>query len=116
MAASKKPQEQTPKFEGDLQVAERPKTQRPRRYAVVLHNDDYTTMEFVVHVLTKFFRKSETEATHIMLNVHHKGFGVVDIFPRDIAETKAAQVMEYAKQKAHPLRCTAEPEGFDDES
>jgi ATP-dependent Clp protease adaptor protein ClpS len=100
--------------EGDVQVQERPKTKRPRRYMVVFHNDDYTTMEFVVHVLMKFFGKSETESTHIMLNVHHKGYGVVDVFPRDIAETKATQVMEYARSHGHPLRVSAEPEGDDE--
>jgi ATP-dependent Clp protease adaptor protein ClpS len=96
--------------DGDVAVEERQRTQRPRRYLVVFHNDDYTTMEFVVHVLMKFFKKTETESTHIMLNVHHKGFGVVDVFPRDIAETKASQVMEYARGHGHPLRVSAEPE------
>lgn len=110
MASTPKDPTGAPAQQGDLQVAERPKTKRPRRYMVVLHNDDYTTMDFVVHVLMKFFGKGETESTHIMLNVHHKGYGVVDVFPRDIAETKATQVMEYARQNQHPLRCTAEPE------
>lgn len=100
----------TPELEGDLQVEEQQRTKRPRRYTVVFHNDDYTTMEFVVHVLIKFFRKTETEATHIMLNVHHKGYGVVGVFPRDVAETKVSQVSEYARANGHPLRCTAEPE------
>lgn len=100
--------------EGDVSVEERPKTKRPRRYMVVFHNDDYTTMEFVVHVLMKFFGKSETESTHIMLNVHHKGYGVVDVFPRDIAETKASQVTDYARAHGHPLRVTAEPEEEDE--
>jgi ATP-dependent Clp protease adaptor protein ClpS len=95
-----------------LAVAERPRTKKPRRYHVVLHNDDYTTMEFVVHVLMKFFHMSETEATQVMLHVHHKGYGIVGDFTRDIAETKATQVMDYAKEHGHPLRCTAEPEGF----
>lgn len=102
----------TPDEQEDLAVVERPKTKRPRRYQVVLHNDDYTTMEFVVLVLMKFFHKSETEATQIMLHVHHKGYGVVGLFPRDVAESKAAQVMDYAKEHGHPLKCTAEPEGF----
>jgi ATP-dependent Clp protease adaptor protein ClpS len=96
----------------ELAVADKAKTEKPRRYQVVLHNDDYTTMEFVVHVLMKFFHKDETEATRIMLHVHHRGFGVVGLFTRDVAETKANQVMDYAKQHGHPLRCTAEPEGF----
>jgi len=100
------------KEEGEVGIVERAKTKEPRRYQVVLHNDDYTTMEFVVHVLEKFFYKSETEATQIMLQVHHKGYGIVGVFTRDVAETKASQVMDYAKQHGHPLKCTAEPEGF----
>jgi ATP-dependent Clp protease adaptor protein ClpS len=105
--------DEKPENEGELGTVERQKTKRPRRYQVVFHNDDYTTMEFVVHALMKFFGKSDTEATHIMLNVHKRGFAVVDIFPRDIAETKASQVTEYAKQHGHPLKVTAEPEGLD---
>jgi ATP-dependent Clp protease adaptor protein ClpS len=86
-----------PPNEEDLQVVERSRTKRPRRYQVVLHNDDYTTMEFVVHVLEKFFHLGETEATRIMLHVHHKGYGIVGTFSRDVAETKASQVTAYAK-------------------
>ena len=100
------------KEESDLGLAERTKTEEPRRYQVVLHNDDYTTMEFVVLVLQKFFYKNETEATQIMLHVHHKGYGIVGTYTRDVAETKAAQVMDFAKEYGHPLRCTAEPDGF----
>ena len=112
----KKPNEpgKAPDHKGDLAVVERPKTKKPRRYQVVLHNDDYTTMEFVVHVLMKFFHKSETEATQIMLHVHHRGYGVVGLFTRDVAESKAVQVSDYAKDHGHPLKCTAEPEGFDE--
>ena len=102
-----------PSQDDDLRVAERTRSKRPRRYQVVLHNDDYTTMEFVVEVLMRFFQKDITQARHIMLHVHHKGYGVVDVFPRDVAETKAEQVMDFAKQHGHPLRCTAEPEGGD---
>ncbi len=101
--------------EGELGLAERPKTKRPRRYQVVLHNDNYTTMEFVVHILMKFFKKTETEATHIMLNVHHRNYGIVDVYPRDVAETKVTQVTEYARAHGHPLKCTAEPEESDNE-
>lgn len=101
------------KEKGDVELLERPTTRQPRRFQVVLHNDDYTTMEFVILVLVKFFHKTETEATQIMLHVHHRGYGVVGLFTRDIAETKASQVMDFAKQHGHPLRCTAEPEGFD---
>jgi ATP-dependent Clp protease adaptor protein ClpS len=107
-----------PPNEEDLQVVERAKAKRPRRYQVVLHNDDYTTMEFVVEVLMRFFRKDITQARHIMLHVHHKGYGIVDTFPRDVAETKAEQVMDFAREHGHPLRCTAEPEtgeGAEDE-
>ena len=109
------PNHGSPEQEGDLQLEERPKTQQPRRYNVVLHNDDYTTMEFVVHVLESFFYKNETAATQIMLHVHQKGYGIVDLFPRDVAETKATQVSDYAQENGHPLKCTAEPEGFDKE-
>ncbi len=109
--ASRKP-ENNPEHQDDLAVVEQPKVKRPRRYTVVLHNDDYTTRNFVVVVLMKFFHKSETEATQIMLHVHHKGYGIVGVFTRDVAETKAAQVMDYAREHGHPLKCTAEPEGF----
>ena len=101
-----------PERDDGLAIAERPKTKRPRKYVVVFHNDDYTTMEFVVHVLMKFFHLDETGATTVMLNIHRKGYGVAGIFTRDIAETKAALVMDYAKEHGHPLKCTAEPEGF----
>jgi ATP-dependent Clp protease adaptor protein ClpS len=102
--------ERETKEQEDVELVEQKRTKRPRRYQVVFHNDDYTTMEFVVHALMKFFGKAGAEATHIMLNVHHRGFGVVDIFPRDVAETKAAQVTEYAREHGHPLKVTAEPE------
>lgn len=108
-----RPTPSEPRHDDDLDVVERPRTRRPRRYQVVLHNDDYTTMEFVVEVLMRFFRKDITAARHIMLHVHHKGYGVVDSFPRDVAETKAQQVMDFAKEHGHPLRCTAEPEAED---
>jgi ATP-dependent Clp protease adaptor protein ClpS len=109
--SSKSPSERD-QHQGELGLAERPTTRSPRRFNVVLHNDDYTTMEFVVHVLTKFFRVGETEATQIMLHVHHKGYAIVGTFTRDVAETKSDQVRAYAKEHGHPLKCTAEPEGF----
>ncbi len=108
-----KPSENTPNSEGDVELLERRKTKRPRRYAVLFHNDDYTTMEFVVHVLMKFFAKSETEATHIMLNVHRRGYAAAGAYTRDVAETKVSQVTEYARGHGHPLKVTSEPE--DDE-
>lgn len=102
-----------PEYEGDLATQEHTRTEKPRRYVVVLHNDDYTTQEFVVQVLMAFFHKDVTEATHIMLQVHRRGWGVVGVFTRDVAETKVEQVMACARENGHPLRCTAEPEGFE---
>ena len=119
MAAKKQPPKgprMDPEREGGLDVAERrPKTKKPRRYHVVFHNDDYTTMEFVVHVLVNLFHKTETEATTIMLHVHHRGHGIAGTFSRDVAETKAQQTMDYAKKHSHPLKVTAEPEGREDD-
>ncbi|HEY4120321.1 MAG TPA: ATP-dependent Clp protease adaptor ClpS [Byssovorax sp.] len=86
------------------------KTEKARRWQVIFHNDDYTTQEFVVHVLMSFFHKTETEATHIMLNVHHKGHGVAGLYTKDIADTKVQQVMDYAREQDMPLRLTVEPE------
>lgn len=92
-----------------IQEAE-PKLQKPRLYKVILLNDDYTPMEFVVRVLERFFHKNREEATHIMLHVHQKGLGICGVFTRDVAETKVRQVMLYAAENQHPLQCTMEPE------
>ena len=96
--------------EGDLATERKAKLEKVKRFKVVFHNDDYTTMEFVVLVLMKFFHKTETEATHIMLSVHHRGQGVAGVYTKDVAETKVAQVQDYAKEHGMPLRLTAEPE------
>ncbi len=96
--------------EGSVDTKKREKVEKARRFRVLFHNDDYTTMEFVIRVLMKFFHKSETEATQIMLSVHHKGHGVAGIYPRDIAETKVSMVMDYAREHGMPLLVTAEPE------
>lgn len=96
--------------EGELVTERKRKVDKPRRYKVLFHNDDYTTMEFVVLVLMRFFHKSETEATHIMLSVHHKGHGVAGLYTKDVAETKVAEVMDFAKESGMPLKLTAEPE------
>jgi ATP-dependent Clp protease adaptor protein ClpS len=88
----------------------RPKTQRPSRYRVLILNDDYTPMEFVVFVLERFFNKSPAEATRVMLHVHNYGVGVCGIFSYEVAETKVAQVMELARRNEHPLQCTMEKE------
>lgn len=86
----------------------KPKVREPSMYNVVLLNDDYTTMEFVVHVLQKFFQKTLVEATHVMLRVHHEGRGLCGVYPHDVAETKVMQVNEYAKQSEVPLKCVME--------
>src|SRR5438128_9001312 len=86
------------------------KTQKPKLWKVLLHNDDYTTMEYVVHVLMEFFHKDETEAVTIMLHVHTKGVGVAGVYTRDIAETKVEQVTSDAEKQGMPLLVTAEPE------
>jgi ATP-dependent Clp protease adaptor protein ClpS len=88
----------------------RPKTQRPSMYKVLLLNDDYTPMEFVVHVLERFFGLNNAQAVEIMLTVHRKGVAVVGVFSYEIAETKVTQVMEYARRNEHPLQCTMEKE------
>jgi ATP-dependent Clp protease adaptor protein ClpS len=94
---------------GDVAVQERPQTERARRYAVIFHNDDYTTREFVVHVLMEYFDKTETEATHVMLTVHYKGRGMAGVFTKDMAETKVDQVHRAAEASGYPLRLTVEP-------
>jgi ATP-dependent Clp protease adaptor protein ClpS len=96
--------------EGDLATQKKRKVEKVRRYKVVLHNDNYTTMEFVVLVLVKFFHKTDTEATHIMLSVHHKGSGVAGVYTKDVAETKVTRVQSFARQNGMPLRLSAEPE------
>ena len=91
----------------------RPKTKKPSMYKVLMLNDDYTPMEFVVHILERFFGKNQDEATHIMLHVHQRGVGVCGVFTHELAETKATQVMDLARQNDHPLQCTIELDGDD---
>ena len=85
------------------------KPQPPRRYAVVLLNDDYTPMDFVVSVLTDIFRLPHTQAMAVMLLVHHQGRGVCGLYQQDIAHTKCAQVQQHAAAAGHPLKCVVEP-------
>lgn len=93
----------------DLALQEaKPKIKRPPLYKVVLINDDYTPMEFVVHVLESFFKMNREKATRIMLQVHTRGKGVCGVFTRDIAETKVYQVNEYSRANQHPLLCAME--------
>lgn len=96
--------------DGQTALKERPKTKKPRKFKVLLHNDDYTTMEFVVEVLMSFFRKDRTEAMHLMLFVHMKGKAVAGVYTREIAETKVEQVTNHARDNGHPLLVTMEPE------
>ena len=88
----------------------RPKTKKPSLYKVLILNDDYTPMEFVVFVLERFFNKEREEATRIMLHVHRKGVGICGVYTYEIAETKVTQVMDFARQNHHPLQCTMEKE------
>jgi ATP-dependent Clp protease adaptor protein ClpS len=87
-----------------------PKTKKPSLYKVLLLNDDYTPMEFVVHVLERIFNKGREEATRIMLHVHQKGIGICGVYTFEVAETKVTQVMDFARQHQHPLQCTMEKE------
>ncbi len=100
------------KPDGDAGVITKAKTntQRPPLYKVMLLNDDYTPMEFVVHVLERFFGINHAQAVEIMLVVHKKGLAVVGVFSHEIAETKVAQVMDFAQRHQHPLQCTMEKE------
>ena len=91
-------------------VKARPKTKKPSMYRVLLLNDDYTPMEFVVHVLERFFGKNREAATEIMLHVHHRGVGVCGVYTYEVAETKVAQTIEFARRHQHPLQCTMEKE------
>src|ERR1700743_476250 len=91
-------------------IKPRPKDKKPAMYKVLMLNDDYTPMEFVVHVLQRFFSKSTEEATRIMLHVHQKGVGVCGVYTFEVAETKAAQTMDLARKNQHPLQCTLEKE------
>jgi ATP-dependent Clp protease adaptor protein ClpS len=88
----------------------KPKTQKPSLYKVLLLNDDYTPMEFVVLVLQAFFNKTGEDAYRIMLHVHQKGVGICGVYSYEVAETKVTQVMDFAKEHNHPLQCTMEKE------
>jgi ATP-dependent Clp protease adaptor protein ClpS len=97
---------------GDDQVITQPRTERklkkPKQYKVLLHNDDYTTMEFVVFILMNVFHRSETDAVQIMLHVHRNGIGVAGVYPYEVAETRVARVEALARQQEFPLRCSLE--------
>ncbi len=100
----------TPREQTGIALKTRPKTKKPAMYKVLLLNDDYTPMEFVVHILEKFFGKTAEEATDVMLHVHRRGVGLCGIYTYEIAETKVSQVMGYARTNEQPLQCTMEKE------
>ena len=94
----------------DLKTRSDSRTQRPKRFKVLMLNDDFTPMEFVVHVLERLFHMTHAQAIEIMLTVHRRGLAVVGVFSHEVAETKVAQVMELARRQQHPLQCTMEKE------
>ncbi|MBT4520773.1 MAG: ATP-dependent Clp protease adapter ClpS [Halieaceae bacterium] len=99
-------------IDGDVATREaKPELKRPQLFKVVLLNDDYTPMEFVVEILEVFFRMNREQATHVMLTVHTQGKGICGIYTRDIAETKMGQVNQYARENEHPLLCEIEASG-----
>ena len=97
-------------LDGELDTIEDVKFKRPKKYLVILHNDDYTTMEFVIYVLQNVFGKTFEEAKVVMLNVHNNGKGVCGTYTYEVAESKASKVENLAKENGHPLMCTIEPE------
>ena len=110
MAAEMMAQDHDHDDEGDTSVITKtkPKTKKPSMYQVLLLNDDYTPMEFVIYILERFFNKSKEEATTIMLHVHKKGVGVCGVFPYEIAESKVSQVMDFCLKNEQPLQCILE--------
>ena len=113
---SKKPRHED---EGETGVVtetrSKPKLKRPKLYKVILHNDNYTTMEFVVQVLIEVFHKSESDAMAIMLHVHHRGAGVAGVYTFEVAEAKVNKTMRLAREAQYPLLCTMEPDDSDEE-
>lgn len=114
MMADENPGKQPPDRELERQnsilLKTRTKTQKPGLYKVLLLNDDYTPMEFVIHILERFFNKNKHEATDIMLHVHRRGVGLCGVFTYEVAETKVNQVMDFARANEQPLQCTMEKE------
>ena len=104
---SDKPQQY---LDGPVVQEAKPQLLKPRLYKVILLNDDYTPMEFVVVILERFFSKNREDATRIMLHVHQKGMGICGVYTCEIAETKVRQVLAYAQENQHPLQCTMEPD------
>ena len=110
MGGERRPDTEGPGGGTETVLERKPKTKRPKMHRVLMHNDDFTTMEFVIWVLREVFHKSESQATHLMLTIHHKGMGVAGVYTRDIAETKVVQVTELAREHGMPLLVTSEPD------
>ena len=110
MSTRKDPTRDPDGGQGPVVEETRPKLKKPTLYKVLLLNDDYTPMEFVVEILERFFSKPREQAVQIMLHVHQKGVGVCGVYTHDIAETKVRKVMDCAQEHQHPLQCTMEPE------
>mgnify|MGYP006281575473 CR=1 FL=1 len=102
--------EYVPDKQGDVALKRRQEVKTPRRYRVFLHNDNYTTMDFVVFILEEIYRKSHDEAVRIMLNVHQNGMGLAGVYVKGIAETKITQTHKHARENGFPLKCSMEPE------
>ena len=94
--------------QSDTVVAEKKQLKRPELYKVLIHNDNYTTMDFVLLILKKYFAKSQEEATQIMINVHQQGIGICGVYTYEVAETKCQKVTLFSRQNGHPLKCTIE--------
>lgn len=101
--------EDTSRGDPGVAIADKVKAKEPEMYKVIIHNDDYTTMEFVIHVLMKFFSKSYDESHAIMLKIHNDGVGICGIYTFEVAESKSAKVNRYSRAKGHPLKCSIEP-------
>lgn len=108
MEMSKQDKDNNGDVDGAVITQTRSKTKKPSMYKVLMLNDDYTPMDFVVHVLQKFFKMPEPQAMRVMLQVHQQGIGVCGVFSFEIAESKVRQVVDYARKYEHPLQCTLE--------
>jgi ATP-dependent Clp protease adaptor protein ClpS len=100
--------QEMPREDFDFETSLKEEVREPKRYKVLLHNDDYTTMEFVVRVLKEVFHKNDAEATYIMLSVHNKGLGVCGVYPLEVAETKVSLVHKRSREAGFPLKCSLE--------
>ena len=102
-------EEDTTKGDPGVAIADKVELEKPKMYKVLMHNDDYTTMEFVIHALMKFFSKNYDEAHAIMLSIHNEGIGMCGIYTYEVAESKSSKVNRYSKGKGHPLKTSIEP-------